>query len=271
MNANQRVSFIRKALAYKHLEDAFFCEVKTGSTWGSNELLRLDAIALKKSWAHPHVTGYEIKVDRSDFKCDTKWPGYLPYCHQFYFACPKGLIKVEEVADPAGLVYIGETGCRFVKRAQVRPIEVSPELLYYLAICRLDSDRFSKERSTAALQDWLDEKENYGILDSRVKSKLSKMAAAILVETEKLRKERVALEQEKEHAASIQNFVADAFSIDLKGYNWEYKLKQILKQRVTSHNYNEVLAAARTAQQLLTVSVQRLEKIQTEPVLVSTS
>lgn len=45
--------------------DLFFTEVKTGRTNYAEpgELLRLDAVAIKPSWASPSITAYEVKVD----------------------------------------------------------------------------------------------------------------------------------------------------------------------------------------------------------------
>ncbi|WP_208112793.1 MmcB family DNA repair protein [Aureibacillus halotolerans] len=45
------------------------------------------------------ITVYEIKVSRSDFLRDDKWPAYKNQCHRFFFVCPKDLIKPEELPD----------------------------------------------------------------------------------------------------------------------------------------------------------------------------
>jgi hypothetical protein len=46
-------------------------EVKNGPTqWGKH--YRMDAVAIKKSWANPCITCYEVKVDRQDFLRDEK-------------------------------------------------------------------------------------------------------------------------------------------------------------------------------------------------------
>jgi hypothetical protein len=39
----------------------------------------------------------------------------IPHC--FYYACPEGLIKPQEVPDYAGLIYIGESGARIIVKA----------------------------------------------------------------------------------------------------------------------------------------------------------
>lgn len=146
-----RADEIKRALAKRHTDDLFLTEVKTGATWRNDELLKFDALAIKKSWAKPRFTGYEVKVNRSDFLKDQKWPGYLPHCHCFSFVCPKGLITPEELADEVGLIwYYPDTGALVTKRpAKYRLIEISADLLYYILLSRIESDRhpfFSSHR-----------------------------------------------------------------------------------------------------------------------------
>lgn len=101
-----KASFIKQVLAKKHSKDFFLCEVKTGPSWYTSGLGIIDAWAMKKSWANEKVTGYEIKVSRSDFVKDEKWTNYLPFCNEFYFICPKDLIKRDEVGGLiCGLTY----------------------------------------------------------------------------------------------------------------------------------------------------------------------
>jgi hypothetical protein len=46
--------------------------------------------------------GYEVKVSRSDYRREVLEPGKralaVAFCHEFYFAVPKGLLKPDEVA-----------------------------------------------------------------------------------------------------------------------------------------------------------------------------
>ncbi len=46
---------------------------------------RLDVAALG---ADGTIVGVEIKVSVADFYADDKWPSYLAFCDQFYFAVP---------------------------------------------------------------------------------------------------------------------------------------------------------------------------------------
>ena len=157
-----RAHIITHSLSKKHEKDAFFTEVKNGSTWFSSNLLRLDAVAIKKSWRQPCITGYEVKVDRQDFLRDEKWPLYKDCCNRLYFACPTGLIEQDELPDDIGLIYYNpeKESLYTKKKALFRNIDMPVDLLYYLIICRLDSDRhpfFSDRREK--LKEWVEDKD----------------------------------------------------------------------------------------------------------------
>ncbi len=177
MKAPIRADLIVRALSKRHTRDIFLTEVKTGPTIFARpeSLRRIDALVIKPSWTRPEFTGYEVKVSRQDFLGDTKWDAYLPYCHRFYFACPAGVIRRDEVPDPAGLVWVDpetlETSVR--KAARFRPVEVSWEMLYYIVISRLEPDRhpfFSSEREM--LEAWVADKAERLRLGEEVRSKM---------------------------------------------------------------------------------------------------
>ena len=88
---------------------------------------------MKKSWAKPNTVGYEIKVSRSDFVKDDKWPQYLPYCNEFYFVSPREVIADDEVPEGAGLIIVSKGGRRLYtkKKAPRKGIpEGGLELMY---------------------------------------------------------------------------------------------------------------------------------------------
>lgn len=133
---------IKIALAKHHTQDFFITECNNGPSW-SGEFSRMDAVAIKKSYTRPCVTIYEVKVSKSDFLHDNKWPGYLDYCHRFYFACPSGLIQKHDIPDPrVGLVWVNENGgVHTVKPVSMRPTEIPGTFYQYLLYSRLDSER----------------------------------------------------------------------------------------------------------------------------------
>lgn len=163
MATKVRADLIARELSLQHARagDAFFTQAKNGSTWVSEGLLILDAVAIKKSWTKPCITGYEIKVDRGDFLRDEKWIYYREYCHRMYLVCPTGLIQPEELPADTGLKWYNPEKETFYtkKKAIFRDIELPVGLLYYLVISRLDQERhpfFSDTRER--LEAWLENK-----------------------------------------------------------------------------------------------------------------
>ncbi|NQX57538.1 MmcB family DNA repair protein [Paenibacillus qinlingensis] len=131
-----RADMIKQVLAKRHWQDFFLTEVKNGATHTNKELLKMDAMAIMKSWANPCVTGYEVKVDHSDFTRANKWPGYMSYCNQFSFVCPTGLIQLDELPVEVGLIYYPEKQSLTTKRkALYRNIEIPSAVLYYIIMC----------------------------------------------------------------------------------------------------------------------------------------
>jgi hypothetical protein len=86
---------IIKLLKTKHSEDIFVPECKDGPSGSSFAMI--DAWAMPRSWSHPAVTAYEIKISRSDFVRDNKWQKYLACCNLFYFVAPTGIIDPNEL------------------------------------------------------------------------------------------------------------------------------------------------------------------------------
>lgn len=71
------------------------------------------------------ITEYEVKKSRSDFKADfnkkdkhfSTSNGYG--ANYFYFACPIGLIKHDEIPEYAGLIYCNNKGSYIAKKAPI--------------------------------------------------------------------------------------------------------------------------------------------------------
>ncbi len=163
-----RTDLILRQISKRHVgktyarDDVFLTEVKNGKTWDNRELLRMDAIAIRKSWVNPCVTGYEVKVSRNDFLRDDKWPGYLNYCNEFYFACPVDLIQPEELPPEVGLIYYNpeKDNIRTIRKAVYRQVEIPVDMLWYLIMTRVKSDNrhpfFSSQREM--LEAWVEDK-----------------------------------------------------------------------------------------------------------------
>lgn len=168
---------IKKALGKKHGDREFFItECKNGPTGvARGQLLLFDAIAIYKSWSRPQIRGYEVKVSRSDFLRDTKYTQYIPYCHEFYFVTPTGLVQRQEIEENIGLIwYNPKTGALTTKKKAVyRDIEISANMLLYIIMNRLDSDRLPFTNNKAEYwRDWLEGKKSNRELGYQVNSKL---------------------------------------------------------------------------------------------------
>ncbi len=136
-------------------------ECKVGASWTSDRCPRLDMWTMARSWAHPSFIGYEIKVNRSDFIKDNKWPDYLPYCTEFYFVCPPDVISINEIPADAGLI-ITSKNCNklFIrKKAPYRDIEIPQSILLYILMCRtqITNDLYNKRPSHVIWQERLEQ------------------------------------------------------------------------------------------------------------------
>jgi len=132
INAGQIVTLLRN----KHIMDIFVGECKDGPT--GHGLAQIDAWVMKKSWAHPLMIGYEIKVSRQDFLRDRKWSNYLGMCNELIFVCPWDIIHINEVPTDCGLMWVSKSGTRITtkKKAPYRGIKEPVGLLKYLLMAR---------------------------------------------------------------------------------------------------------------------------------------
>ena len=148
LSARQVTMALRNRFEPKHV---VFTEVKDGATYGRLHR-RLDLVAIKKTWTPVTILCAEVKVSRSDFLRDDKWPEYMALCNKFYWACPKGLIKPDEIDTKCGLIYAyNEARCRVVKKALYRVQSPDTMLLLYLILWRADLSKSSRKQNMAAI------------------------------------------------------------------------------------------------------------------------
>lgn len=156
---------IKKALAEYHPKDYFITECKTCSTYFPDPqgMLKFDGLAIRRSYTNPCITGYEIKVSRSDFLGDNKWHLYLQYCNEFYFVVPEGLVRKDEVPADVGLIYYYPKTGKLLKkkRAVYRKVEEPVGVYKYIIYSRLDQERipFYEDRGEYAKDYLLDRAE----------------------------------------------------------------------------------------------------------------
>lgn len=137
---------LQAMLAQRHSDDVFVSECKDGPTQTRNHL-RLDAWVLAKTWSPITAIGYEIKVDRGDWRRDEKIHNYMPLCHVLYVVAPKGVVPVDELPAGVGLLEpIGAAGRLQMKRkAARREIVLPAELMVYVLMCRT---KITREQGT---------------------------------------------------------------------------------------------------------------------------
>ena len=243
---------INKQLAKRHQNDLFYAEVKNGPTWTSNNLLILDALAIKKSWTQPCITGYEIKVDRSDFTRDEKWHGYLQYCNKFYFACPKGLIEPEELPAQVGLVYYDpeKDTIRTKRKALHKEITLSAEVLLYLLFYRTESDRypfFSKKQEY--FKEWLESKQINRDFGRTIGTRMAEEIQKLSKENTRLKDKLEYAEEEIKGFEPIRQICRDA---GIQTYKWGFaqELKKALSGKVNPQMQDNINAIERAVVQL---------------------
>lgn len=218
---------IKNLLAQKHSKDVFVEECKSGPSMA--HLLILDGWAMKKSWANPCYTGYEIKVSRSDFLADTKWPGYLDLCNEFYFVAPKDVIKPIEVPEKAGFLQVAKTGTRLFtkKKAPYREIEEPVALLLYILMARTEilSCQFGRSISNRDyFENWLADKKSKLEIGTKCSEKLKQSYRKQVYDVGKEIKE---LRRENKKYEAIKN-VCERLNVNI---NWHcFPEKEVARQ-----------------------------------------
>ncbi len=199
-------------------EHALFFEVGNGT--GSNLRGWADAWTMNlfpsKGLA---VTGYEIKVSRSDLKKELEQPkksdNVGKYCDYWYLVVPKGLIREEDMIPPAwGILEYSEGKLRQTKRPE--KIESIPLTRAFIAAIL----RREQERSGQALTS-----EVYRLSDERVRN-LERLHEEELVRVRQREHESAnrRLEHLKESIAAFQ----EASGIEIGAYDGE-KLGEAVK------------------------------------------
>jgi hypothetical protein len=259
---------ITRLLAQRHHEDVFVPGCKNGESYAKG-LMIMDAWAMRKSWAHPCVYGYEIKVSRSDFMRDEKWLGYLLYCNAFSFVCPSGLIQVEELPRDVGLLWVSTTGRSLVtkRRAAHRRVDIPEDVFRYILMCRariLAPNEISRDTCEDNLNYWREwlakdrEKQEIGYMVSR------RLQEIVRERIEVAEKENARLRDGLESLQWVRE-VCEEFRID--AYNFWHQKENI--QRIAREKLNEAACAIPDDLvknlELAIHSLRSLERLNTPP------
>lgn len=147
---------VMAALKAKHSEDVFVPECKDGPSNGS--FSRMDAWVMPRSWAHPDITCYEVKVSRQDFVGDIKWRNYLPCCNYLYFATAPGIVKDGELPAEVGHLELSKTGNRLFlrKKAARREANVDQvnQVMRYILMWRAHVGRDKEVSGSLGASRW---------------------------------------------------------------------------------------------------------------------
>lgn len=179
INANTILNLLLK----KHSEDICVPECKAGASWSAAKTPRFDLWAMKRSYTKPMTWVYEIKVSRQDFLKDDKWQTYLPYCTDFYFVAPFGIIDVSEVPEQSGLLLTSKNGARLYckKKAPHRNVTIPDSVFKYILMSRsniVDStyaNSNSKSDKKQYWKQWLADKNKNQELGYNVSKKIRRL------------------------------------------------------------------------------------------------
>ncbi len=86
---------------------------------------RIDALAFNNYPSRGHkIVSYEVKISRADFLAELKEPekrkSAVALVDEFYFACPKGLVKASEIPEECGLIECDVTESGLYSRLRVK-------------------------------------------------------------------------------------------------------------------------------------------------------
>ena len=100
---------------------------------------RLDVAALGPDGT---LLGVEIKVALADLRGDNKWPDYLEYCENFYFAIPPDFPD-EHVPASTGLIVADRYGGAIVRPAPPAVVHASRRKAVTLRFAKVAADRLA--------------------------------------------------------------------------------------------------------------------------------
>lgn len=101
---------------------------------------RADVMALDKSGG---VTIVEVKSSLEDYRADSKWVEYLPFCDRFYFAVPVDF-PMEILPEEVGLIVADAYGAAIERPAADGSMNASRRKALMLRYARQASERLMR-------------------------------------------------------------------------------------------------------------------------------
>jgi len=101
---------------------------------------RADILAVSRNG---ELTIVEVKSSLDDWRVDVKWPDYLGWCDQLYFAVP---VDFPQALIPAeiGLIVADAYGGEVLRAAQRRPVAAARRKSLLIDCARLASERLAR-------------------------------------------------------------------------------------------------------------------------------
>jgi hypothetical protein len=102
---------------------------------------RLDVAAVS---ADGSLVGVEIKVSVEDLRGDRKWPEYLDYCEQYFFAVPEGFPESHLPAEH-GLIVADRFGGAILRPSQALKVSAARRKATLIRFARCAAERFARQ------------------------------------------------------------------------------------------------------------------------------
>lgn len=172
-----------------------FKEMPLGSVQHSPGTQRADVVTMTKSY-NMRIRIYEVKSTRADFLSDVgrgKYEGYFKFCHQLFFATPKGLVKKDEIPQGCGLITFTQgRGWHVAMGAPVRQCVLDVE---FLMACLFRGQEYAQEvrnlRDRISMEDNIQVSEMAKNVDYRIKRRLQ----GVEPELEQVRKAQALIDE----------------------------------------------------------------------------
>jgi hypothetical protein len=89
------------------------------------------------------ILGVEFKVSIDDFQGDTKWPEYLEYCDEYYFAVP-GSFPEHLPPQEHGLIVADKFGAAIIRPSRVEAVSSARRKAMLIRFARVAAERHAK-------------------------------------------------------------------------------------------------------------------------------
>jgi len=101
---------------------------------------RVDVMGLDQAG---RFTIVEVKTSPADFRADTKWPEYLPWCDLFYFAVPERF-PLELIPEDCGLIVADGYAAAIRREVAERPLHPTRRRRQLLRFALTASERLQR-------------------------------------------------------------------------------------------------------------------------------